>query len=233
MQSRIAPTEQPRDGTRIERGPVMGVGRGGAGTIRGFLRSLFAVVRRKGPTVARESDAPDATTARHQPMHHHGGGHAHGGFHHGAERLAQVLDDPEREAWQKPRDVVAAATIAEGMVVADIGAGTGYFEPHLSHAVGQSGRVIALDSTPDLVAHMQRRFKQARLGNVDVRLVPPADPGLAAGSVDRVLIVDAWHHLHNRVAYARKLRQALTTTGRIVIVDYPLDAPKGPPRNCA
>lgn len=139
------------------------------------------------------------------------------------------LDDPGRDARQKPAEVVAALAIAEGMRVADVGAGTGYFEPHLSRAVGPSGRVLALDVDPELVAHMRRRFEVERLANVEARLVAPADPGLAAASVDRILVVDVWHHLTDRVSYAKKLRAALAPGGRLVIVDYPEDAPSGPP----
>lgn len=154
----------------------------------------------------------------------------HHGRPHDLRRWAEVLDDPARDAWQQPDVVVAGLAIAEGMVVADVGAGTGYFEPHLSRAVGARGRVLALDVDPDLVAHMQRRFQAAGLHNVEARLVSPVDPGLEAGAVDRVLIVDTWHHMSDRVAYAARLRRALTPTGRLVIVDYPADAPEGPPQ---
>lgn len=150
--------------------------------------------------------------------------------HHGEHHdWAEALDDPARDATQKPAEVVAAMAITEGMVVADVGAGTGYFEPHLSRAVGASGRVLALDIDPALVAHMRRRFADEGLANVEARLVGPSEPGLMARSVDRVLIIDTWHHMTDRVAYARKLREALTPGGKLVIVDYPADAPKGPP----
>jgi cyclopropane fatty-acyl-phospholipid synthase-like methyltransferase len=161
-----------------------------------------------------------------EEVHQHGD-HQH--HHTSAESWAAALDDPERAGRQKPGEVVAAMTLREGMVVADVGAGTGYFEPHLSRAVGASGRVLALDIEPDLVRHMQRRFDEAGLGNVEARLVAPDDPGLTAGSVDRVLIVDTWHHMEGRVDYARKLREALTSAGQLMIVDYLVEAERGPP----
>lgn len=86
------------------------------------------------------------------------------------------LDDPGRDAWQKPDQVVAAAELTEGHVVADVGAGTGYFEPYLSRAVGARGKVLALDVSQQLVEHMKRRFHEAALGNVEVRLVSGDDP---------------------------------------------------------
>lgn len=165
-----------------------------------------------------------ASCAAHR--HHHG--HPGDDARHGVEHWLH-LDDPGRDAWQKPDEVVAAAELSEGQVVADVGAGTGYFEPFLSRGVGARGKVLALDVSPQLVEHMKRRFAQASLGNVEVRLTQPDDPGLAAGSVDRVLVVDTWHHLGDRVAYARRLKQALAPQGRVLVVDYTAEATQGPP----
>jgi cyclopropane fatty-acyl-phospholipid synthase-like methyltransferase len=154
-------------------------------------------------------------------------------MHHsfaGAERWAQVFDDPERDAWQKPEEVVAAMTISPGMAVADIGAGTGYFGPHLATAVGRDGHVLALDVEPDMVAHMQQRFATAGLPQVEARLVDPDDPGLPASSLDRILIVDTWHHIDDRPIYSARLRAALRPGGQVVIVDYTAESPMGPPR---
>jgi ubiquinone/menaquinone biosynthesis C-methylase UbiE len=161
----------------------------------------------------------------HDETHH---GHAPA-VHDDPEHWAKRLDDPARDARQKPHEVVAALAVREGMVVADVGAGTGYFEPHLSRAAGTTGKVLALDIEPKLVAHMQARFAKAGLSNVEARLVAPTDPGLAARTVDRALIVDTWHHMQERVAYAAKLRQALRPAGRVVVVDYLKTAPEGPP----
>jgi SAM-dependent methyltransferase len=151
--------------------------------------------------------------------HHHGGG---------ADAWAH-LDEPGRDEWQKPEVVIVAAGVAEGQVVADIGAGTGYFETHLARAVGAGGKVLALDVNPNLVAHMKQRFHDAGLGNTEARVMPLDDPGLAPGSVDRVLIVDLWHHLHDRVAYGRKLRAALRPEGRLFVIDRGADSEHAPP----
>jgi predicted methyltransferase len=140
-----------------------------------------------------------------------------------------AFDDPGRDAWQKPSEVVAVASIATGMQVADLGAGTGYFLPHLSRAVGPSGVVHALDVEPDMVRHMTDRAKREGLGNVQAKHIRVDDPGLAAGSVDRVLVVNTWHHLDSRVDYAKKLLVALEPGGKLVVVDFTLESPKGPP----
>ena len=168
----------------------------------------------------------------HGPAHAHGEGAAHGGMQHsfeGAEKWAAVFDDPARDAWQKPDEVVALLAIEPGMTVADLGAGTGYFLARLSRAVGESGRVIATDLEPDMVRYMGERATREGLANVEVRQVAADDPGLDAGAVDRVLVVDVWHHISDRVAYARKLAAALRPGGRVVIVDFTMESPEGPP----
>jgi cyclopropane fatty-acyl-phospholipid synthase-like methyltransferase len=162
-----------------------------------------------------------------------GGEKAHGG--HGmthdfsdVDKWVKAFDDPKRAEWQKPEHVIALMEMAPGMTAADIGAGTGYFLPYLSRAVGPDGKVLGLDIEPNLVEHMKTRAAAEGLSNTDARVVAPDDPGLAAGSVDRVLIVDTWHHLPDRVAYAKKIAAALTPSGRLYIVDFTLESDRGP-----
>jgi cyclopropane fatty-acyl-phospholipid synthase-like methyltransferase len=149
-------------------------------------------------------------------------------FEH-AEQWAKEFDDPSRDSWQQPERVVAAMQLAPGMAVADIGAGTGYFEPQLSRQVGSGGRVLALDVEPDMVRHLRDRAGREHLDNVEARQVAPDDPGLTVASVDRVLIVDTWHHIANRTAYAERLRAALRAGGEVIVVDFRHDAHRGPP----
>jgi len=154
--------------------------------------------------------------------------HAHHDFHDAAE-WAKRFDDPSRDAWQKPDEVVALLQLRPGMTVADLGAGTGYFEPYLSRAVGERGHVLGLDVEPSMVAYLRDRAAREGLANVESRQVAPDDPGLAAGSVDRIVIVDTWHHLPDRPAYARKLAAALAPGGTVTIVDFTLESKMGPP----
>ena len=140
------------------------------------------------------------------------------------------FEGPKRDAWQKPGVVVAALKLEPGAHVADIGAGTGYFLPHLVAAVGPGGAVQALDISESFVEHMRKRAARAGWENVEARRVAPDDPGLPAASVDRVLIVDTWHHIGGRVAYARKLAAALKPGGFVAIVDFKkTQTPHGPP----
>lgn len=141
----------------------------------------------------------------------------------------KVFEGKKRDAWQMPDEVVTLLGIKSGMVVADLGAGTGYLESRLARAVGSSGKVLALDVEPDMVRHIARRARRAKLTNVEARLVPFDDPKLPPASVDRVLVLDTWHHIPDRKAYARKLAAALRPGGAIYIVDFTMEAKHGPP----
>ncbi len=146
-----------------------------------------------------------------------------------AARWAAVFDDPTRDEWQRPDDVVALLGIGPGQTVVDLGAGTGYFERRLSAKVGSAGRVLALDVEPDMVAHLEQRAQREAWRGVEPRLVATDDPGLGVAQVDRILVVNTWHHLPERAAYAGKLAAALRAGGRLAVVDFTLDAPMGPP----
>lgn len=162
-----------------------------------------------------------------QPGAHDAHPHAHHKFDD-AERWAKVFDNPARDAWQKPAKVVQLLALSPTMTVVDLGAGTGYFESYLAPAV-PDGRVLALDIEPTLVEHMAARFAREQLTNAEARVVAPDDPGLLEASVDRILIVDTWHHIDDRVAYARKLRHGLRPGGAIFVIDFTPETPRGPP----
>jgi len=194
------------------------------------------------------SPAPDATPAGHgaHALHGHGGAHAAHGEHgtpgagpHDAtarhsfddvEHWSGVFDDPARDAWQKPDEVVRALEIRPGALVADVGAGTGYFARPLSGAVGPRGTVLAVDVEPKLVIHLRARAEREELANVVPVLGSPDHPRLPAGRVDLVLLVDTFHHVDDRVEYARRLRASLAPGGRVAIVDWQKrEIPVGPP----
>ncbi len=154
------------------------------------------------------------------------------GMHHDfsdAESYSATFDNPERDEWQKPALVVSLLEVEPGMTIVDIGAGTGYFEPHLAAAVGEQGTVLALDVEPNMITHLSERVAEAGLRQVEARLVPGDDPELAAGSVDRVLIVNTWHHIDDRASYSAKLLEALKPGGSLTVVDFTRESPFGPP----
>lgn len=145
------------------------------------------------------------------------------------EEYAQRLDDPSRDAWQRPEEVVSLLECPPGGRVVDLGAGTGYFLDLLSQAVGPEGRVLALDTEPSMVDWMHERIVREQLRNVQPDTIAPDDPGLTPGSVDRVLIVNTWHHIEDRVRYGEKLREGLRPSGQVLIVDFTMESPIGPP----
>jgi len=175
--------------------------------------------------VACGSGAHEAPATAPPPSEHHGG------MPHrfeNAEYWAKDFDNPARDAWQQPDRVLAALELQPKMVVTDIGAGTGYFAVRLARAV-PDGQVIATDIEPDMIRYMTERAAREGLGNLRAVLTPPADPQLAAESVDRILVVDVWHHLGDRVAYARALGLALRPGGKLAIVDFKHESKHGPP----
>lgn len=141
------------------------------------------------------------------------------------------LESPERAAWQKPNEVVAALGLKGDETVVDLGAGSGYFSVLLSKAVGPTGKVYALDVDDELLAYLQTRVDTEKLSNVVVHKVPADDPQLAEQSVDVIFLCNTYHHLSPRVAYLKKLVPALKPGGRIVVVDYQKqpDLPVGAP----
>ncbi|MFZ6182184.1 class I SAM-dependent methyltransferase [Nannocystis pusilla] len=166
------------------------------------------------------------------PSGHDGPEHGrHHGAHHGftdAAAWAEVLDAPDRAAWQRPEEVVRALELEPTMRVADVGAGTGYFAVRLARAVPE-GEVIATDVEPDMVRYLNERARREKLPNLRAVQSTATTSGLAAASVDRILVVHVWHHLDERERHARELAAALRPGGRLMIVDFSLAAHRGPP----
>lgn len=163
----------------------------------------------------------------------HGDPHGHAGVHHDfsdAAKWSQRFDDPARDAWQKPDEVVRLLAVEPGMTVVDLGAGTGYFGRRLAAAAGPAGKVLALDPEPNMVAFMRDRFEREKLANAEAKTCPLDETGLPPASVDRVLIVDTWHHIERRAAYAKHLAGVLRPGGLVMVVDFTLETDKGPPK---
>ena len=175
-----------------------------------------------GDAKAPATPQPPAANEGHHAAH---GDHGFGD----TDRWAKVFDDPARDAWQRPDEVVGLLEVGPGLVVADIGAGTGYFERRLSHQVGSAGKVLALDVEPAMIAYLEERGRREAWRGVEAKLVPVDDPQLGEARIDRILIVDTWHHLGDRAAYARKLAFALRAGGKLAVVDFTPEAPMGPP----
>jgi arsenite methyltransferase len=154
-------------------------------------------------------------------------GHVHHPFSH-AEALASTLDDPDRDAWQQPDDVLRAMELAPTTSVADVGAGTGYFAVRLARAV-PLGQVTATDVEPNMVRFVSERARREGLPNLRTSLASPTGSGLAADSFDRILVAHVWHHLSHHVPLARELAAALRPGGRLFVLDFAVSAERGPP----
>jgi ubiquinone/menaquinone biosynthesis C-methylase UbiE len=159
----------------------------------------------------------------------------HGHLHqHDSMSLGQYiarLEDPARDAWQKPDAVIQALKLEEGHIVADIGAGSGYFTLRLTQAVGSEGMVYAVDTASGMLHHLRQRLREEGISNVRTMKVPPHDPLLVDGSIDVAFVCNTYHHIEDREVYLRKIRKALKPDGRIIIIEFNKegDIPVGPP----
>ena len=184
------------------------------------LAALFAVLAAPAPWAAHAT-AQSTETPHDAPVHHP---------FTGVEKWTRIFDDPKRDEWQKPQEVVAALGLKPGQIVADLGAGTGYFEKRLSKAIAPGGIVLAIDTEPEMVRHLGERALQEGTANVVPVLALPQEAFVPPGRADCVLIVDTYHHIDDRVRYFRRMKETLAPGGRIVVIDFhkrPL--PVGPP----
>jgi ubiquinone/menaquinone biosynthesis C-methylase UbiE len=160
-----------------------------------------------------------------QPQEHQ---HPRGHSFESADDYAKRWNDPTRDQWQHPQEVISLLQITPGMAVADIGAGTGYFTTFLSQATGATGKVFALDVEPDMIRYLKERQKKEGWNNVEAKEVKTNDPLLPVGSIHRILIVNTWHHIWEREKYSAKLFEALASGGQLMIVDFTEESQMGP-----
>jgi ubiquinone/menaquinone biosynthesis C-methylase UbiE len=141
-----------------------------------------------------------------------------------------VLEGPDRDAWQKPDLIMDALRIGEGSVVADLGAGGGWFTVRLARRVGPNGRVYAQDVQSQMLQAIRRRVDRDGFRNVEYVHGEPTDPRLPADALDAVLIVDTYYEFVNPVALLRHLGESIKPTGRIGIVNFTTEGggPGGP-----
>src|SRR5262249_10996721 len=133
--------------------------------------------------------------------------------HSDPAEYAKRLEDPSRDAWQKPEEVIRALEIKPGEVIADLGSGSGYFTRRLA---AHAAKVYAVDIDSGLLTILKKDAQ----ANVETVLAAPDDPKLAVGSVDTVFICEVLHHIENRPAYLAKLAKTLKPGGRIVVIDF-------------
>jgi len=143
-----------------------------------------------------------------------------------------LLEGPDRDKWQKPDLIMDALNIADGSIVADIGAGAGWFTVQLARRVGPRGVVYAQDVQRQMLEAIRRRVAKEGLQNVQTRLGEGSDPNLPAAKLDAVLVVDVYPEVEDRVTFLRNLGESLRPGGRIGIVNYkPGNGGPGPAPN--
>lgn len=152
------------------------------------------------------------------------------GFHRNfddAEKWSKKFDDPARDKWQKPDEVIKALKIGPTDKIADIGAGTGYFSLRIAETY-PAATVYAADVAPGMVEYLKRQTAKKSLANHKPVTIPADKPELP-GLVDVVLIVDTYHHIDDRITYFEALRKQLLPNGRVAIIDFTAESPEGPP----
>jgi ubiquinone/menaquinone biosynthesis C-methylase UbiE len=131
-----------------------------------------------------------------------------------------LLEAPDRDAWQKPEQVMMALGIADGSVVGDLGAAGGWFTIRLARFVGPNGLVYAEDVQRQMIEAIDRRVKREGLPNVRTVLGDTEDPHLPANRLDAILIVETYHEMEDPVTLLQNAARALKPQGRIGIIDY-------------
>jgi predicted methyltransferase len=158
----------------------------------------------------------------------HDPGAMHGHRFDNTKKWSAEFDDPERDRWQKPDQVIAALSLKPTDLVADIGAGTGYLSVRLAHHL-TAGAVYAVDPEQNMVQHLTERAKANGIANLRPILATAASANLPE-QVDLGILLDVYHHISNRSAYFKRFADSLKPGGRVAIVDFRPESPVGAPK---
>ena len=138
------------------------------------------------------------------------------------------LERPEREDEEAPSKALDALALKPGMVVADIGAGSGYYSARIAKRVGPSGRVYATDIQPGMIELLNRRITSESLTNITTVLGGMDDPKLPPNSIDLAIMVDVYHELQEPQIFLQRLKEAFKPGGRLVLLEFRKEDPKVP-----
>ncbi len=155
----------------------------------------------------------------------------YGGQHGLLPNVTEYLDQlerPERDQYQKPAEVIQALGLKPGMVVADLGSGSGYFTRRFVEAVTETGKVYAIDVEPEALKHVKDSVEHMHIPyTAEFVLAQPDNPKLPFESVDLIFLCNVYHHLENRTTYFTNVKSALKPGGRIAIIDFYHDERSG------
>ncbi|HVE39951.1 MAG TPA: class I SAM-dependent methyltransferase [Planctomycetota bacterium] len=138
------------------------------------------------------------------------------------------LDRPERESEENPTKCIEALELKGGEVIADLGAGSGYYSFRLAAKVGEKGKVLAVEIQDEMIAELKKRIAKDKIANVETVKCSDKDPMLPQESVDLVIMVDVYHELAFPYEVMMGIRKALKPEGRVVLVEYRKEDPKVP-----
>lgn len=133
---------------------------------------------------------------------------------------ATWMDRGSREQEEAPAKAVALLDLHPGMVVADIGAGSGYMTLRIAPLVGPTGKVYAEDIQPALLRLLQQKMQAAGVSNIEIVLGSGTDSKLPENAVDLAVLVDVYHEFQHPQEMLRSIRRALKSGGRLVLVEY-------------
>jgi ubiquinone/menaquinone biosynthesis C-methylase UbiE len=138
-------------------------------------------------------------------------------------QAAEWLERPEREKEEQPAKLIEALKIKPGEVIADIGAGSGYYSFRLSKLVGDKGKILAVDIQPEMLDIIRKRMKEQKVSNVEPIQGTITDPKLPAGAVDTILMVDVYHEFDHPFEMTQAMVKALRPGGRMVFVEFRME----------
>jgi predicted methyltransferase len=136
-----------------------------------------------------------------------------------AEMKARAYAGDDRDSWQQPERVIQELGISPGDLVADLGSGGGYFTFRLGEAVGDTGRVYAVDVDAEMNERLERLASERGASNVAVVLADYGDPKIPE-SVDLIFTSNTYHHIEDRVAYFQRAARHLKPAGRLAVLEY-------------
>jgi protein-L-isoaspartate O-methyltransferase len=143
-------------------------------------------------------------------------------------QAAGWLERPEREKEEQPAKLLELLKFKPGEVVADIGAGSGYYTFRIAPQVGPKGKVLAVDIQPEMLDLIRRRMKETKIENVEPIQGTETDPKLPASAVDLILLVDVYHEFSYPFEMTEAMVKALKPGGRLVFVEFRLEDPDVP-----
>ena len=187
-------------------------------------------------TAASSSVPPPASSVTHDPMHppidcplRKAGIDPHGlKPFEDVEKYISFLERPDRAAWQKPDALVSSLALTGNEVVADVGAGSGYFTFRFSKALPH-GRVVATDVEPEMVRHIRHKAMTEGVANIEVVLGAADDPKIPAGAA-LIFVCDVLHHVKDQAGWLSKMFAEAQSSARVVVVEFKEgELPAGPP----